>query len=374
MVYLDYSATTPVNEEVLDTFCKVSKNYIGNMNSLHRLGVESKKLGTEATNQIARLLNVKTSEIIYTSGASEANNLIIKGLIGANLKRGKQIITTQLEHSSILEPLLFLKQYGYQIDYVSLLEDGTVDLEHLKSLMSSNTVLVTIASVSSELGVLQPISEIAKIVKQYPKCYFHSDMTQSIGKINISLEDIDAISFSAHKFYGLKGIGCLVKKENMNLVPLIHGGESMSVFRSGTPALPLIVATSKALRLALTDLNQKYEMVNSLNKQLVEELLKINEIELNSTSKSIPHIINISVKDIKPETLLHALEEKEIYLSTKSACSSHKKESLSVETLYHDKKRASSTLRISISHLTTKEEVAYFISCLKECIVALTIR
>ena len=374
MVYLDYSATTPVKKEVLDTFCKVSETYIGNPNSLHKLGIDSKNLMIDATKQIASLLGVNPSEIIYTSGASESNNLMIKGIINAYPKRGKHIITTALEHSSILEPLSFLETQGYKIDYVNLKGDGTVDLEHLKSLLCDDTVLVTIASVSSELGILQPIQKIGELVSKYPRCFFHSDMTQSIGKVHVDLENVDAISFSAHKFYGLKGIGVLVKKEKVVLTPLIHGGESTTVYRSGTPMLPLIVSISKALRLALENLEENYLYVQRLNSKLKEALEKNDKVIINSTNTSIPHILNFSVIGIKPETLLHALEEKEIYISTKSACSSHKKESLSVLTLYKDKMRASSTLRVSISSLTTEAEINYFIKALEESIHMLSIR
>ena len=374
MIYLDYSATTPVCKEVLDTFNKVSMNYIGNSNSLHKLGVSSKQLMREATNQIAKILGVKPTEIIYTSGATESNNLIIKGILDAYPKRGKQIITTKLEHSSILEPLHYLETKGYHVDYVSLNQDGTVNLEHLKELLSDETILVTIASVSSELGIQQPIREIGMLVHQYPRCFFHSDMTQSIGKVNVSFEDVDAASFSAHKFYGLKGIGVLVKKENVQLTPLFHGGESTTVYRSGTPALPLIVSLSKALRLSLESLDRHYKQVEALNSLLRKELENIMGITINSTSSSIPHILNFSVEGIKPETLLHALEEHEIYLSTKSACSSHAKESLSVMSVYHDASRASHSLRASLSYLTSDDDIKQFVSVLKDCIETLSIR
>lgn len=374
MIYLDYSATTPVNKEVLDTFVTVSNRFIGNSNSLHQLGMDSKRLMDEATKQIASLLHVKPNEIIYTSGSSESNNFAIKGIIGAYPKRGKHIITTKLEHSSILEPLHYLEQCGYQVDYVNLDMNGLVDLNHLQELITNETILVSIASVSSELGLLQPIDEIGAIVKQYPKCFFHSDMTQSIGKVDDSLAQVDLISFSAHKFYGIKGIGALIKKEKVELLPLIHGGESTTIYRSGTPAVPLIASMAKALRIALSNLPEKQNKILEYSNYLKKELLKIPEVTLNSTNHSILHILNFSVVGIKPETLLHALESHEIYLSTKSACSSHQSESASVMALTHDKNRASSSLRISLSHLTTMEELETFIHVLKEEIKNLKIK
>lgn len=374
MVYLDYSATTPVNEKVLDTYLKVSKEYIGNVNSLHKLGIDSKRLQDRATEQIANLLHVKKNEIIYTSGASESNNMAIKGIAFKYQNRGKHIITTALEHSSILEPLHYLETLGFQIDYVSLKSDGTVDLEHLNSLICEDTILVTLASVSSELGILQPIDEIGKIVKNYPKCFFHVDATQSIGKVDISFDLIDLVSCSAHKFYGPKGIGLLIKKENVDLLNLIHGGKSTTTYRSGTPALPLIVSMSKALRLALENLKEKEEHVRKLNRYLKDYFQEMENVFINSTESSIPHILNFSVVGIKPETLLHALEEQEIYISTQSACSTNEHPSLPVMTLTEDVTKATSSLRVSLSYLTTKEECDFFLKVLKEKIKELKIR
>ncbi len=374
MVYLDYSATTPVDPMVLDTFVKVSKEYIGNANSLHKLGVQSKKLMDEATNQLANLLQVHPTEIIYTSGATESNNMVIKGLVSRYPARGKQIITTPLEHSSILEPLKKLENKGYHISYVKLTPEGCVDLADLSRLLEQeDTLLVTIASVSSELGILQPIDEIGTLVQKYPKCFFHSDITQALGKIPVSLDLVDFASFSAHKFYGLKGIGGLIKKKSIELDPLFDGGKSTTVYRSGTPALPLIVSLAKALRLALLHLDQKEEKVQTLNHFLREELKEIPGLFINSTSHSIPHILNISIEGIKPETMLHALEEADIYISTMSACSSGV-ESLAVKSVTKDKTRASTSIRISVSHQTTEEEVRKLIHELKKCIERLRLK
>ena len=373
MIYLDYSATTPVATEVLDTFVKTSKNYIGNPNSLHTLGVKSKKLMDQATLQITQLLGVQKNELIYTSGATESNNLAIKGIVGKYPNRGKQIITTSLEHSSILEPLHQLENQGYHIRYVHLLQDGTVDLVHLKKLLEEeDTVLVSIAMVSSEVGILQPIEEIGEIIKEYPKCFFHSDITQALGKVPVSLHNVDLASFSAHKFYGLKGIGGLVKKEKVELKPLFDGGKSTTRYRSGTPALALITSLAKALRLSLETINVEY--VKQLNERIQMELKEIPDVHINSTSQSIPHILNISIHGVKPETLLHALEEKDIYISTMSACSSSQSESLAVKSVTHNTLDATTSIRISLSIYTTQEEVNTFLKAFKEVIVKLRLR
>ncbi|MBP3921115.1 MAG: cysteine desulfurase [Bacilli bacterium] len=362
MTYLDYSATTPVNKDVLDSFNKVCLNYIGNPNSLHKLGIEANKLIEEATNQIADILGVKSSEIIYTSGSSEANNLAIKGIAMRYKNRGNHIITTPLEHSSINGPLNYLMDNGFEVDFVKLNEFGMVDLDDLKGLIRDTTILVSINSVNSEIGLRQPIEEIGVLLKEYPKIFFHVDMTQSIGKMNIPLDNVDLMSFSAHKIYGLKGIGCLIKKEKISLEPLIHGGKSTTVYRSGTPALGLICSISKALRLATCDLDDRYSHVLKLNTYLKDCLKKYKNVYINSNDYSVPFVLNMSVIGVKPETLLHALEMDDIYISTQSACSSSTTVSKAVMVLTNDEKRASSSVRVSISYLTTMEEINVFLS------------
>ena len=227
-------------------------------------------------------------------------------------------------------------------------------------------------SVSSELGILQPITEIAELLKSYPKCFFHVDMTQSIGKVTIPLKDIDLVSFSAHKFYGMKGIGVLVKKESVVLQPLIHGGKSTTIWRSGTPALALIVSLSKALRLAFK--NMESNQIEELNQYLREQLSQMDMVHINSPQTSIPHILNFSVPRLKPETLQHALEEKDIFISTQTACSKGGSPSTAVMALTHDESYATSSVRVSISHLTTKDEICYFVKALIEVIERLQIR
>ena len=374
MIYLDYSATTPVNKEVLESFSKACLEYIGNPNSLHKLGMNANKMIEKATEQIADLLKIKPDEIIYTSGSSESNNLAIKGIAYKYQNRGKHIITTELEHSSVTAPLNYLSSLGYDIDIVKLDEKGRVDLEDLKKLIKDDTILVTINSVNSETGIKQPIDEIKKIVKEHPKCFLHVDMTQSIGKEKVDLSDIDLVSFSGHKIYGMKGIGVLVKKEKVELIPLIHGGKSTTIYRSGTPCLPLIVSLSKALRLVLEDLDKKYNKVQELNNYLKDQIKDIKDVYINSNEYSIPHMFNVSVLGVKPETMLHALEEDEIYISTQSACSSSKSISKAIYAITHDEKRASSSIRVSLSYLTTKEEIDLFVKSFKKNVERLRIK
>lgn len=367
MIYLDYSATTMIDEEVLESFNLTAKNYFANANSLHKLGVKSKELIDEATKQIANELKVDAEEIIYTSSSSESNNMAIKGIAILYKDRGKHIITGPLEHSSTVATLNYLATLGYEISIVDLNKDGTINMSHLKKLMRDDTILVTMSAVDSELGIRQDVEEIGKFLKKYPKCYFHVDMTQCIGKDKIDLTNIDLASFSGHKIYCFKGIAALYKKKSIIIKPLIHGGKSTTIYRSGTPQNELIVSFSKAVRLAVKDLDNKYKYVSKLNKMIVDNLKNYKNIKINSTDKSIPHILNISVIGIKPETLVHALEEFDIYISTKSACSKSGELSHSVMALTNDEERSSYSVRISLSNRTTEEEITQFLRLFKIC-------
>ena len=365
MTYLDYSATTPVDKKVLESFDRTCIEYIANPNSLHSEGVKAKKLMDAAVNQVASILNVNSSEVIFTSGATESNNLAIMGVINKYKTRGKTIITTKLEHSSVLETVNYLEKNGYTIKYVKVNNNGQVDLNNLKELINDDVIMVSISEVNSEIGLIQNVNEIGKILKDYPRIIYHVDGTQAVGKKQVDLRNIDLYSFSAHKIYGLKGVGVLIKKDNIRLEPIIHGGKSQSIYRGGTPALPLIVSTSRALKLINNDLDYNIGFVKELNKRLISGLNKIDGITLNSNELCIPHIVNFSVIGIKPETLLHALEEDEIYISTKTACSTEDY-SFSVYELTKDLEKAKSSLRISISHLTKENEIDYFLNKLEE--------
>lgn len=372
MIYLDYSATTPVDNEVIDTYAKVCREFIGNPNSLHKLGLDAKKLIDASTNQIAKILKVKPSEIIYTSGASEANNMAIKGVVSKYSNRGKHIITTELEHSSIVAPLNYLQSKGYEVDFVKLDSNGLVDLEDLENLIRDDTVLVSIASVNSEVGIRQDLKKIREVIKKNPKTIFHSDVTQSIGKEKIDLSVVDLASMSCQKFFGMKGCGALYKREGLIIDPLIHGGKSTTVFRSGTPATPLIAAFAKALRLVYEDFDKKNKYIHELNKYLIDKLSKL-DVSINSNDYCVPQIVNLSIKGIKPETMQHALEESDIFISTQTACSTGDY-SRAVYAVTHSKERASHSIRISLSYKTTYEEIDKFIDVFSKLIIDLNIR
>ena len=360
MIYLDYSATTPVLKEVLDSYNKVTIDYFGNPNSLHSLGVKSRELLNSATKQISNIFKIKEEEIIYTSGSTEANNLALIGCALAHGKRGSHIVVSKLEHESIYGICNYLESIGFYIDYVKNTADGVIDLDDLKGLVNENTILVSICAVNSELGIRQPLKTIKQVInKENPNTIFHSDMTQAVGKISINLSDVDMASMSGHKIYGPKGIGMLYKKIGINIKPILYG--SNKDIRPGTPALPLIVSFSKALRIANSDLDKKENTIKKHNDKICEFLSGYPKILINKTPYSIPNILNISLMNIKPETFIHALEKHDVYVSSNTACSSGKISS-AVLGVYGDKKRALTTIRISLSYMTTNEEINEFIN------------
>ena len=364
MIYFDNAATTKVNDEVLDTFVTVSKEYIGNANSIHKLGFESKKLMNASTRRVASLLKVKEDEVIFTSSSSESNNLAIKGVLDAYPNRKRIILTTILEHPSITSTLNCLKDV--EVINLKLDENYHIDTSDLKEKLKLDPILVSIHHVNSELGIIQDIDTIGRIIKANSKAIFHVDGTQSLTKIDVDLTNIDLFSASAHKFNGLKGIALLIKKEKINLSPIITGGDSQTIYRAGTPALPLIASFAKALRLALEDKDKAYSKVKEINNYLRDELSKIDSVTINSKLDSSPYILNFSIKDIKPETMIHKLEAKEVYLSTKTACSSKEDYSKSIYELTKDKEISRTSLRLSLSKDNTLEEAKEFIKILKD--------
>ena len=372
MIYLDYSANTPVDARVLEQFCAVERRCIGNANSHHQAGSAAKAEIDAATIKIASLLGVQPAEIIYTSGASEANNFALKGLARLSRHVGKHIISTPLEHSSVSGTLTALQEQGYEIDLLDVKQDGTVDLEHLKDLLRPDTICVAVTLVDSELGVVQPVQEIAAILKAYPHCHLHVDATQAVGKIPVSFEGVDTMSLTAHKFYGLNGIGLLIKRRNLALEPLIHGGESTTIYRSGTPTVALASSLACALDLAVTDLPGRVDHVAKLNAELRVALSTYPLVRINSPEHAIPHVLNLSVRNVKGTVFQRELDAKGVCVSVKSACSSDGLPSRAVFAVSRDRRNALSSWRISLSHLTTEDEIKAFLQAFDVCYRELT--
>lgn len=366
MIYFDYTANTPASNNALNAFVTAEKTYIGNPNSNHQAGLCARECIEKSTEQIASLLSIQSDEIIYTSGATEANNLAIKGLAEANVHTGKHIISTALEHTSVSASLSYLQERGWEIDLCPIDRNGMIDLEELEDLLRKDTALVSISSVDSELGIRQPVEKVRDLVRQYPECRLHIDATQAVGKIPVDFSIGDTISFTAHKFYGLNGIGALIKKKGIALTPQISGGKSTTIYRSGTPTTGLIASLSASLEEALSNESERYQKVQSLNQILRDELKKIPGIEINSPINAIPHILNIGIHGISGPRMQKLIDEKGISVSVKSACSSDALPSRAVMALTRNKKRAHESFRISLSHLTKDDEIKALIQAIQE--------
>ena len=362
MIYLDYAAATPVDKEVLSRYIEVTNKYFANPNSSHQLGQEANNIIQEATKKIASSLKIDPDEIIYTSGASESNNLAIKGIAERYKNFGRHILISSLEHNSIVSSATRLQEQGFEVELLPINQEGLIDLNILKSKIREDTILVSVCTVDSEIGLKQPIEEIGKILKNYPNCHFHTDATQAMGKISIDLQNIDLLTFAPHKFYGLTGIGVLIKKKNTSLRPQIDGGKSSTVYRSGTPETANIAALETALSISLATRKERYRIVEELYNTLKEKLLTYPKVTINNTKNSIPYTLNFSIKGVKAIEVQQQLEKNKIYVSTKTSCCPIATPSKLVYALTKDKNKASSSIRVSLSHLTTKKEIEIFIS------------
>ena len=369
MIYLDYTANTPADADVLQAFIKTEQTYIANPNSVHAAGRAAHEEMARAITSIAELLKVQPSELICTSGASESNNTAILGLAHAYRHTGKHIITTMLEHASVSGTLTSLQERGYEIDLADVRRDGTIDIEHVRELLRPDTVMVAVCAVDSELGTIQPIRELASLLASYPNCHLHVDATQAIGKIPFSFDGIDTASLAPHKFYGLNGSGLLFKRDGVILEPLIHGGASTTIYRSGTPALGLAVSMETALKKALEEpaFSERLARVKALNALLRGELAARDGVFVNSPAHAVAHILNVSVPGIRGDAMQKALDERGICVSVKSACSVPGTPSKPVFAVTRDKKRALSSFRISLSHLTTDAQIHTFLEAFDDC-------
>ena len=366
MIYLDYAANTPVDKDVLKEFVSATNKYIANPNSSHKLGVLAKNKIDECSNSIASYFDIDKESIIYTSGASESNNLVIKGIARMNKDKGRHIIISSIEHSSIIAPVNYLASNGFEVTVLPIKKNGQVDLEELEHYMREDTILVSICYVDSELGTIQPIKKIADIVHEYPNSLFHTDATQAVGKINVDFSDCDFVTFAPHKFFGLNGFGVLLNINNNKLIPLIHGGKSTTIYRSGTPVTANVVALNKALEIALGNLNDRCSYIGNLKNYLINELKIFTNVVINSPKNSIPNTLNISLKNMDSKKIVNELDKKGIYLSTTSACSLGNTPSKSVYAITNDLDLAKNSIRISLSHLTKLEELEEFINIFKE--------
>lgn len=365
MIYLDYVSTTPLDKEVNKMYQSLLNDYFANADSLYSLGLQTSSLMEKSRSLIANMLQVKSGEIFFTSGASESNNIAIKGCAFQYQNRGKHIITSAIEHSSVYNTCVQLRDvFGFDVDFISVDQNGHLDLDELSNKIRDDTILVSLMYVNNEVGIINPIHKIRQIISQKnQKTKFHVDMVQALGKIPVDLSVVDLASFSAHKIYGLKGSGILFKNESTSLVPLICGGQQESGLRGGTSNTATHIMFAKTLRLALENQESKYQYVQSLNRYVRQILSQEPDVVVNTPAEdSSPYILNFSCVGYKPEVILHALETYECYVSTKSTCSSHKNDvSRTLSAMKIPTEIAQSAIRISFSHHTTQEEIDEFL-------------
>jgi len=361
-MYFDYAATTPPNEEVLKTFDAVNRDFWANPRSLYQPGARAEQLLEQARNQVQTLLGANQGyRCVFTSGATESNNMAIKGVAHHCRDRGRHIITSAVEHPSVLEVCRYVKEEGWELDVLPVNSAGCVDPDELQKALRPDTVLVSLMHVNNETGSINDIDRLGAIVKEQSNAAFHVDAAQSVGKLALSLagSSVDLLTFSAHKFFGLKGAGALILRDGVQVRPLLHGGGQEFDLRSGTADAARAAAMARALRISLENSEEVRTRVASFKASIVEAFGAIPDAALNGTLEdSSPFIINYSISGIRPETLLQALGEKGIYISTVSACSTRKSdESHVVLALTGSHERAKSSIRISLSALTTQEEV-----------------
>jgi cysteine desulfurase len=368
MVYLDYAATTPVDDTVLANYVKSCREYPGNANSSHSLGESAKRVIDDTSQRILSQFQRDSYEVIYTSGATEANNLAILGAMGAKGHPKKHLITTGYEHSSVIACFSWLAKNGHDIDIVESDRYGRVDRYDLAKKIRPDTQLISIGAVSGEIGIIQDIQEIGEMLQAYPEIIFHADLSQAVGKIDLQMSRVDLATFSGHKIYGLKGIGALLRRKEVALAPILYGGKSVTALRPGTPPVPLIISLADALDRVNQASQKKHLQVVDIQQYLRKSLRDIPGVCWNSHEFCVPEINNISVLGHSAKDLQKALSDKEIYVSTQSACSSDASLSAQILRLTQSEKRASSSLRISLSPLTSTAELDCFIQALKEAL------
>lgn len=373
-VYLDNSATTKAYPGVARLVADIMTEDYGNPSSMHLKGVEAEKYIKYSKKTIANIMKVQEKEIFFTSGGTEADNWALIGTAYANYRAGKHLITTKIEHPAVLQTMEYLKEQGFEITYLPVDRTGRIRLKDLERAIRRDTLLVSIMYVNNEVGAIQPIEEAGALIKRInPRTLFHVDAVQGFGKLKLFPKkwNIDMVSVSGHKIHGPKGVGFLYIDERTKIKPIIFGGGQQRNFRSGTENVPGVAGIGKAAELIYRDLAEDTERLYRLKEYFVRELSLMPHIYINGPQDETgaPHIVSASIAGIRSEVLLHALEEKGVYVSSGSACSSHKHTiSATLESMGIEKQLMDSTLRFSFSVFTTKEELDYTLECLDELV------
>ncbi|QNU65279.1 cysteine desulfurase [Ruminiclostridium herbifermentans] len=378
-IYLDNSATTKPYDEVIEYMNDVNRNFYGNPSSLHTKGIEAENLVKRARNQISDSLKVDSKEIVFTSGGTESNNLAILGFLKANPRAGKHIITSEIEHPSVLEVFKQLAKDGYKVDYIPVDNKGVIKLDALENVISSETALLSFMHTNNETGAIQPIDEINKIRKaKCPSAVLHVDAVQAFGKIRIFPKnyEIDLLSISSHKIHGPKGIGALYIRKGIRIKPVLLGGGQEVSLRSGTENVSGICGFGLAAEKIFNDIDANYTHVASIKEYFVQKITEsFEDAIINSYDQALPYIINVSFSNLKSEVLLHHLEQKNIYVSTGSACSSNKKtHSYVLKAMGLESKNIDSAIRFSFSASNSIIDIDETIAALKEIIPVISIK
>lgn len=366
MIYFDNSATTAIHPLALDAYVKTSQKIMGNPSSLHDLGTQANRLMQQARKQIAGILAVSPHEIWFTSGGTEGDNWVLKGTALAKKSFGNHLIISAVEHPAVSETAQQLAELGFEVSIAPVNKEGFVDVDQLAALIRKETILVSVMAVNNEVGMIQPIQAISELLKNYPKIHFHVDAVQAIAKVPQKLwltERVDFATFSAHKFHGPRGVGFIYWREGRKLAPLMTGGGQEENHRSGTENVAGIVAMAKALRLAVEKKAERPAHVAKLKEYLTEELQKFAKVTVFSGAENFaPHILCFALQGIRGEVMVHALEEKQIYISTTSACSSRSKtESSTLHAMNVAGNLATSAVRVSLDESNTMAEVEQFL-------------
>ncbi len=373
IAYLDNSATTKVLDGVKDIMIKVMNEDYGNPSSLHSKGVEAEKYIKEAKEIIAKILKVKEGEIYFTSGGTEANNLALIGFAMANKRSGNHIITSAIEHASVLNTTKFLEEQGFRVSYIPVDQNGRILMDRLLEEVCEDTVLVSIMQVNNEIGVIEPIEEIVKQVKSKKSdVKIHVDAIQSFGKMTIHPKKlgVDMLSVSGHKIHGPKGSGFLYIAEGTKIKPMIIGGGQEKGMRSGTQNVPAIAGIGLAAKENYNGLTEKIGRMNELKDYFIDRVSKLPNVKINSKKgeEGAPHIVSVSFLGVRSEVMLHTLEEYDIFISAGSACSSNKKahQSDTLKGIGLTNEELDSTVRFSFSYMTTMEEVSYCVDIIEQ--------
>lgn len=368
-IYLDHVSSTPVHPEIIRAMEELLPIHYANSDALHSAGTKIQQLMQRSRSAIAAAFGVSAEEVVFNSGATEANNALIKGIAMANLHKGKHVITSPIEHASVYGSFEWLeKLLGCEVTYLPVDTNGRVRVEDLKDALRPDTILVSIMAVNNEIGTIMPISEYAKVVKQNSRAFFHADCVQALGKIPLSLENIDAASFSAHKINGLKGSGVQILRKNISYVPYISGGQQENGMRGGTPNALANILFAKTLRLALEGQADHQKHCEMLKQRLIQKLSNIDSIVINSPSEACSSfILNISCLTVPSEVMMNWLNAQKIFLSAQSTCSTKTRQySHTLAALGLTGPRLTGSLRIGLGASNTVDEIDRFVSVLKE--------